>query len=133
MPMRPPKHDPHAWMKGRNIPVHKPASRQQGRFLHTGSKQWRTIREVQLQRFPLCEDCEAIGVSTPATEADHNTNDTSRNMVGVELSSLCKPCHSTRTARRERGLPTVYGCDVDGLPLDPNHPWRREKSLEGSS
>lgn len=107
--------------------------RQRTRHLHTGSKQWRTIREVQLQRFPFCEDCAAMGVSTPANEADHNTNDTSRSAIGVELSSLCKPCHSTRTARRERGLPTVYGCDADGLPLDPDHPWNREKSLEGSS
>ena len=101
--------------------------RQRSRFLHTWSKQWRDIRSVQLGRFPLCEDCQRDGITTPANEVDHNTGDTARNMVGVELSSLCKPCHSSRTMRRERGLPTVIGCDVNGWPLDPEHPWNKER------
>ena len=101
-------------------------ARQKRRYLRTDSAQWRAIRKAQLERFPLCEDCNG-----PANEVDHNTNDTSRNLIGVELSSLCKPCHSYRTAARERGLPMVRGCDANGFPLDPNHPWNTEKSLEG--
>lgn len=101
-------------------------SRQQRRFLHTGSKQWRAIRRAQLERFPLCEDC-----GDAANEVDHHTNDTSRNEIGIELSSLCKPCHSRRTHARERGLtPRIVGCDVDGWPLDPGHHWN-EKSPAG--
>lgn len=102
--------------------------RQSTRYLHTGSKQWRSIRRAQLERFPLCEDC-----NEPANEVDHNTGDTSRNLIGIELSSLCKPCHSRRTAARERGeVPRIIGCDVDGWPLDPNHPWNdEEKSPAG--
>ena len=94
------------------------AARQRARYLHTGSKQWRAIRASQLSQFPLCEDCGQL-----ATEVDHNTNDTSRNLIGVELSSLCKPCHSRRTMRRERGLSAIVGCDAQGWPLDPMHPW----------
>lgn len=103
------------------------SDRQRRRFLHTGSKQWRAIREMQLQHSPLCEDCERSGLVTSAIEVDHNTGDTSRNMIGVELSSLCKPCHSSRTMRRARGLPTIIGCDAEGWPLDPMHPWNASK------
>ena len=88
--------------------------RQRSRYLHTGSARWREIRKLQLQRFPVCEDCERDGMVTVANEVDHNTGDTARNLIGIELSSLCKSCHSRRTARRERGLPTVIGCGVDG-------------------
>lgn len=100
--------------------------RQRRRFLHTWSKQWRAIRSAQLNHSPLCEDCHRDGIVTIAREVDHNTGDTARNRVGIELSSLCKPCHSRRTARRESGLPSVIGCDADGWPLDPAHPWNRE-------
>lgn len=99
--------------------------RQRRRYLHTGSARWRAIRRLQLERFPLCEDCHRDGLVTVANEVDHNTGDTSRNLVGIELSSLCKSCHSSRTARRERGLPSVIGCDVDGWPLCPNHAWSK--------
>ena len=100
--------------------------RQATRYLHTGSVQWRAIRKAQLERFPLCQDCNGV-----AREVDHNTGDTSQNRIGVDLSSLCKPCHSTRTATRQRGRePIIRGCDVNGWPLDPSHPWNKEKSLE---
>ena len=102
--------------------------RQRTRFLRTDSAQWRAIRKAQLERFPLCEDCNG-----PANEVDHNTNDTRRNLIGVELSSLCKPCHSVRTRARQRGIaPRIRGCDVTGRPLDPEHPWNK-KSLEGDA
>ena len=92
------------------LPTHRPRrpsdatardqgnQRQRSRFLHTGSAQWRAIRKAQLERFPLCEDCGA-----PAMEVDHNTDDTSRNVIGEELSSLCKPCHSKRSRERQSG------------------------------
>lgn len=102
----------------------KSDNRQRHRFLHTGSKQWRAIRKAQLDRYPLCEDC-----GDPANEVDHNTNDTSRNLIGVELSSCCKSCHSRRTFTRiyaSREL--VKGCDERGYPIDPDHYWN--KSLE---
>lgn len=125
------------------LPTHSPrrppdaATRDQGnqrqrtRYLHTGSTQWRAIRRAQLERFPLCEDCKVA----PAVEVDHNTNDSSRNVIGEELSSLCKPCHSKRTRERQNGRARrVVGCDAQGNPLDPSHPWNQgEKSLEGDS
>ena len=34
------------------------------------------------------------------------------------LEALCVHCHN-----REHGR-GMYGCDVNGTPLDPDHPWR---------
>ena len=100
--------------------------RQRRRFLHTGSAQWRAIREQVLGREPLCRDCAAGGHVTPATEVDHQDNDTANNALS-NLAPLCKPCHSHRTACRDAG--TLFkGCDVNGYPLDPRHPWNRAKN-----
>lgn len=94
--------------------------RQKARYLTTSSARWRAIRKAQLERFPLCAHC-----GEPANEADHIESDTSRNVVGVDLQSLCKPCHSRKTA----GL-GVRGCDADGWPLDPNHRWKKSLGAE---
>lgn len=105
-------------------------ARQKARYLRTDCAQWRAIRKGQLQRFPMC------GCGQPANEVDHIEGDTSKNMIGVDLQSMCKRCHSTKTAddlhvqRTGRHLPTK-GCDVDGYPLAPDHWWLGErKSLE---
>jgi 5-methylcytosine-specific restriction protein A len=38
---------------------------------------------------------------------------------------LCKPHHdSTKQAEEKRGY--VIGCDVQGIPIDPKHPWNRD-------
>lgn len=101
--------------------------RQSTRHLHTGSKQWRAIRARVLAGEPLCRMCKA-----PATDVDHIHRNTADNRLDA-LMPLCKPCHSHKTAREQAGMGVVYGCDVDGLPLDPDHPWNREKSPVGSS
>jgi 5-methylcytosine-specific restriction enzyme A len=35
---------------------------------------------------------------------------------------LCAACHAVKTAA-DRGFVQRMGCDDDGRPLDPNHPW----------
>ena len=114
MPWAPPKHDPRAGL--RKAPVHKPAKL---RHLPTNSAQWRAIRAAQLERYPLCAHCRA-----PANEVDHINGDTRMNMIGVHLQSLCKSCHSRKTAGGN-----VKGHDESGRPIDPNHPWNCQKSL----
>lgn len=95
--------------------------RQRRRFLHTGSKQWRAIRQQVLDREPLCRHCKVRGLVTPATEVDHIYGDTSDNRPEA-LQALCQPCHAHKTACELAGVP-LKGCDVNGYPLDPNHPW----------
>lgn len=130
------------------LPTHRPRKlpdpavkqrerdRRAARYLSYSGKQWQAIRKAQLDLYPLCRHC-----GRPATDVDHIEGDTSKNIVGVELQSLCHACHSVKTAADEhyrrtgKRLP-IKGCDVDGWPLDPWHPCnveQRRKSLEGES
>lgn len=60
---------------------------------------WRTKhRPAQLRREPLCRFCAEHGRVTQATEVDHIDGD-SRNNDPANLRSLCRACHSSRTAR----------------------------------
>ncbi|HET9048689.1 MAG TPA: HNH endonuclease [Chiayiivirga sp.] len=120
MPWKPPVHDPRKGLL--SCRVHKPKpSRQKTRFLHTGSKQWRDIRHAQLDLYPLCEMC-----SDPATEVDHRHGNTKANRIHVDLASLCKPCHSRKTATEMTGRKIgSVGCDASGIPLDPASPWKK--------
>lgn len=45
---------------------------------------------------------------------------------GTNLQSLCKLCHDSAKQREEKSG-VVVGCDVNGLPIDPNHHWNRQK------
>lgn len=89
------------------------------------TKGWLTKRAGQLAREPLCRMCAALGRVVSATVADHveaHRGDAERFWSG-ELQSLCGPCHSRHKQRQERGG-GVLGCDAQGLPLDPAHPWQ---------
>ena len=67
-----------------------------------------------------------------ATTVDHN--------VAIEaggppfpaldgLTSMCASCHSIKTRAKDTpngsGI-AIKGCDVNGIPLDPSHPWHSE-------
>lgn len=97
--------------------------RQRRRFLHTGSKQWRAIRQMVLDREPLCRYCKARGIVTPATEVDHIHGDTADNRL-QSLQPLCAECHNHKSACGAAGV-YMKGCDVNGFPLDPRHPWHK--------
>jgi 5-methylcytosine-specific restriction enzyme A len=96
------------------------------------TQRWQRLRRLKLQEKPLCELCIKIGRIEPATVVDH--------LVAIKaggdpypplyaLMSLCAPCHNTKTRVVEQlGREfTVRGCDERGYPLDPNHPWNRER------
>ena len=102
--------------------------RQRRRFLHTGSKQWRAIRQMVLDREPLCRYCKARGWVTPATEVDHIHGDTADNRLEA-LQPLCLSCHSEKTAAEAEGR-LMKGCDVNGWPIDPRHPWNANENRQ---
>lgn len=56
------------------------------------------IRPAALMREPLCRFCNDAGRTTVATEVDHIDGNSSNNEPS-NLRSLCRPCHSARTAR----------------------------------
>lgn len=65
-------------------------------------RRWQRIRAVQLRSHPLCEDCAQGQRVVAASEVHHivalrdgGTHEASN------LLSLCKSCHSSRTAKGE--------------------------------
>jgi 5-methylcytosine-specific restriction protein A len=81
------------------------------------------IRSRFLARNPLCAMCAAKGFVTEAREVDHIVP---LSKGGAEEDSnrqgLCPECHAEKT-RADMGYRDM-GCDADGIPLSPSHPWR---------
>lgn len=92
---------------------------------------WQKAREDWLAEHPLCEDHLQRGHVVPATVVDHkipHRGDLKLFWDRKNWQSLCKCCHDSHKQRLEKSG-TVAGCDLAGIPIDPNHPWRggREK------
>ena len=92
---------------------------------------WQKLRSRKLKANPLCEPCKRAGITKIANTVDH---DLAINQGGEafppihELTSMCPSCHGAKTARGpEAGAAQTdkprRGCDVNGIPLDPRHPW----------
>ncbi len=88
---------------------------------------------------PTCEACEQAGRLTIANTVDHRVPISAGGPpfpAHDGLASLCASCHSIKTARgveagavrTTRKVQPRKGCDANGNPLDPAHPWR-DKSL----
>lgn len=67
------------------------------------SNKWKLLRTRKIQNNPICEVCEANGLSTPATEVHHKTPvESVSHELGMKqlmfsydnLQSLCHSCHS---------------------------------------
>lgn len=65
---------------------------------------WRLVRHQHLQNNPICLDCLKEGRYTPGQEVHHIlklVDNPELRDVGSNLMTLCKSCHSKRTARGE--------------------------------
>lgn len=102
----------------------KDKQRDNGRTLALDGAAWRKLRAYVLAGEPTCRHCTQQGALTIATDVDHRDNDPSNNEL-VNLVPLCHECHSRKTAR-DMGHNVRMGCDVNGMPLDPSHPWNNE-------
>jgi len=96
------------------------------------SAAWRKLRERVLARDPICQECYRRGHITPATDADHVNGDPSDNRMS-NLQGLCHSCHSHKTMRERHGKRASLGCDVNGLPIDPHHPWNKSEATPQKS
>jgi 5-methylcytosine-specific restriction protein A len=95
MPYKPPTNK----INKLKIPENRPNSYRRGY-----DSSWKIVRETQLQDFPLCADCLKEKKYTPAYEVHHITKLADRpdlRDVSSNLMSLCKSCHSKRTAAGE--------------------------------
>ena len=90
---------------------------------------WQRLRQAKLRNQPLCEACPSIRVASHVDHV-HAISDGGHPFPSLDgLRSLCLPCHSAKTARGPeagavRTSKPKRGCDVDGKPLDAQHPWR---------
>ena len=97
---------------------------------------WARLRATHLYIEPLCRGCHAEGRLTPANTVDHvvPVSQGGPAFPGHDgLASYCPSCHGAKTARGSeagaiRSAKPRKGCNPDGTPLDPAHPWHR-KSL----
>lgn len=90
---------------------------------------WQRLRAMVLAERPLCAHCFERGLIVPATDVDHMDGDPGNN-ARSNLQSLCHACHSIKTMRERHGSKPVYGCDVNGMPLDPDHPWNAAENRQ---
>ncbi|MBB6193363.1 5-methylcytosine-specific restriction protein A [Sphingobium wenxiniae] len=97
---------------------------------------WQRLRLAHLAIEPECRGCMERGELAPANTVDHihPISEGGPAFPGHDgLASYCPACHSAKTARGTeagavRSTRPRKGCNPDGTPLDPDHPWH-EKSL----
>lgn len=66
------------------------------------SAKWKKLRLKKLRRNPLCERCLEKNIHRTAEEVDHILSRDQRPDLSLRfdnLQSLCKSCHSAKTAR----------------------------------
>jgi 5-methylcytosine-specific restriction enzyme A len=59
--------------------------------------EWRKVRQIKLDKTPLCERCSKLGLTVIATDVHHIDGDVN-NTKYINLESLCHSCHSKETA-----------------------------------
>jgi 5-methylcytosine-specific restriction enzyme A len=94
------------------------------------TQRWQRLRKLKLQLHPLCEVCLRVGRIEPAFAVDHRKpiNAGGDPYPALDaLASLCERCHNSKTRSEQLGETDWFtkGCDVNGYPLDPRHPWYR--------
>jgi 5-methylcytosine-specific restriction endonuclease McrA len=88
---------------------------------------WERARLHFLAEHPLCRMCEQHGKVVPASVVDHvipHRGDAKLFWSRSNWQPLCETHHNSTKQKQER-TGGVIGSDLDGRPLDPNHPWNR--------
>jgi 5-methylcytosine-specific restriction enzyme A len=103
------------------------------------SRAWQRMRAVVLRD---CDRrCAIKGCMQAAKHVDHRISRRERPDLALTASNLvplCQAHHNAKTNRHDGGFGRpvrrdadpyaglrVRGCDASGMPLDPDHPWRR--------
>ena len=97
-------------------------------------RDWQRVRLAHLEMEPFCRFCKERNWLVAAQVVDHIISIEERPDLRLEhsnLRSLCKSCHDSRTSfdhgfnRGKNRRLYIKGSDINGMPLDPNHPWNR--------
>lgn len=129
----------------RNPKSSTPCARSRGRWRLAkwpyNTVTWTRLRAAHLAIEPTCRGCRAEGRVTAANTVDHvvPVNKGGLPFPGHDgLASYCGPCHSAKTVRGAeagaiRTTKPRRGCNADGTPLDPSHPWHGRSLGAGAS
>ena len=89
------------------------------------SARWKALRAKQLQDHPLCAFHLKRNKVVEASVV-HHVNPKDKDDIATffrgPFESLCKPCHDSAGQKEDKRGYTI-GCDINGMPLDPDHPW----------
>jgi len=109
----------------------KPDSERGDRHARGYGRGWERLRGKALHRDRwLCQLCIKQGKQVNATQVDHITPKSHGGKDELSnLQCLCVPCHEMKTSRDRTGRP-AGGCDAQGLPLDPSHPWAQRPTVK---
>ena len=91
---------------------------------------WQKARAVWLEQHPLCVMHAELGRVVLATVVDHKVphrGDQALFWDRKNWQGLCKQCHDAHKQRQENGG-TSAGCNLAGMPTDPNHHWFKPKT-----
>ncbi len=87
---------------------------------------WQRARKAYLLAHPLCVMCQEEGRTTPAEVVDHvipHKGDPDLFWDQENWQALCKRHHDAAKQMEDKG--DVIGCDITGIPIDPDHPWSK--------
>ncbi len=76
------------------------------------TRQWLTLRQIQLSRNPICCACQANGIITPAKVVDHLfpwAQISEQAFFINRFQSLCTAHHSEKTQLEQKGIYRAYG------------------------
>jgi 5-methylcytosine-specific restriction endonuclease McrA len=88
---------------------------------------WRKASRRFLDANPLCVLCARIGRDTAATVVDHielHRNDYEKFWSEDNWQGVCASCHSA-AKRMQETHGYSQAADINGLPIDEQHPWNR--------
>jgi 5-methylcytosine-specific restriction endonuclease McrA len=92
--------------------------------------EWEALRQAHFKADPrnrFCSMCLEARVRRRANIVDHIKPHHGKRELFFDprnLQTLC-PTHHNRFKRREEHGRILSGCDADGIPTNPKHPWRR--------
>lgn len=87
--------------------------------------QWRALRLATFTRdLYTCRMCAKVTASPVCDHVTPHKGDPDLFFDAANLQTLCAKCHDSAKQSQER-TGVVRGCDADGRPLDPGHPWNR--------
>jgi 5-methylcytosine-specific restriction protein A len=85
------------------------------------TNQWRSLRQVQLSKHPLCESCMTMGKVVQANHVDHVfpwAKIGKQAFYDNIFQSLCTHCHSHKSAQEKQGIYNHYSTGKQYTPND---------------